>query len=87
MDDEFLDSIDNYHDLIADNSNKMHEDELICECFCVSLKDIKTCLDQHGQFSLELLTEELNMGKSCGSCLRSATSWKKHLKNITNKNL
>lgn len=79
MDDDFLDSIDNYYDLIADSDAIMQDDELICECFCVSLKDIKTCLNQYGHFNLEVLSKELQMGKSCGSCIKSADSWKKYL--------
>lgn len=79
MDEDFLNTIDNYYDLIADNSNKMHDDELICECFCVSLKDIKAHMKHNGEICLEALKDELNMGKSCANCIKNASSWMKNL--------
>lgn len=79
MDDEFLSSIDNLYGLIAEDLPLLHDDELICECFCVSVKDIKDCLNDINYVDLNLLTNKLGMGKSCASCLKNAADWKERL--------
>ena len=50
-------------------------DSLICECECVSLKDIRDFASQ-GSYDLDTLKRELNLGAGCASCVRSYETWK-----------
>lgn len=71
MDREFLRQIDSLDDLLADE--KLEDEVLICECFCVSVKDIReTCA---GKVDLELLQDQFSMGLGCQSCLKRKDSW------------
>jgi NAD(P)H-nitrite reductase large subunit len=71
MDKEFLRQIDSVHELVP--SEKLEDETLICECFCVSAGDIrKTCLNE---VDLELLQNRFNLGHGCQGCLKSIDSW------------
>ncbi len=49
-------------------------DELICECMCVSLQDIREHL-QGKEATIEKV-KELKLGGGCSSCLKNFKQWK-----------
>ncbi len=49
----------------------MDENEMICDCFGVTLKDIKEAID-NGAKTLEEVQEVTNLGNACGSCIENA---------------
>lgn len=71
MDREFLRQIDSIEELLT--VEKLEDDVLICECFCVSVKDIReTCAEQ---VDLPLLQDQFSLGLGCQSCLKNKDSW------------
>lgn len=50
------------------------EDELICECMCISLQQIREHL-RGSEPSLDKL-KELKLGGGCSSCLNNFKHWK-----------
>ncbi len=50
------------------------EDVLICECYCVSVSDIKRVCPE-GSLDLEKVQLELNLGLGCQSCLNNRAQW------------
>lgn len=74
MDKEFLRLIDNVDELLPAPTEKLEDDCLICECFCVSAKDIRDLCQN--EIDLDLLRDHFNMGQGCQSCIRSIDSWK-----------
>jgi bacterioferritin-associated ferredoxin len=73
MEKTFYHLMDNLEDLVPEGSVKLDDDCLICECFCVSAKDIRDL----GLKSLELdiLQQKLGLGNGCQSCLKSKDDW------------
>lgn len=57
---------------------KLSDDQLICECNCVSVADIREALTTGNIETTELnfLREQLGLGSGCSSCLKSFSSWK-----------
>lgn len=73
MDKEFLRLIDTVDELIPRPIEKLDDDVLICECFCVSVADIKeVCGDR---MDLDLVMDRLNLGSGCQSCLKRKDDW------------
>jgi bacterioferritin-associated ferredoxin len=72
MDKDFLHQIETVNDLIHE-AQKLDEETLICECFCVSVKDIRELCS--GEVDLPLLQKELSLGQGCQSCLKRADDW------------
>jgi hypothetical protein len=73
MDKEFLRLIETVDELLPEDSEKLDEETLICECFCVNVKDIRELCS--GKVDLELLQTHLNLGRGCQSCLKRKDSW------------
>lgn len=73
MDEEILRLIETVDELLPDPTEKLEDDCLICECFCVSARDIRNLCQ--GQVNLELLEEHYHLGQGCGSCKKNLTSW------------
>jgi NAD(P)H-nitrite reductase large subunit len=72
MDKEFLDLIDSVEELIP-HDEKLDDDVLICECFCVNVGDIReTGLTK---IDLAFLNEKFHMGQGCQSCIKNKDSW------------
>ena len=46
---------------------------LICECFCVSVNDIRNACPKG--LDLELLSERFGLGTGCKTCLRDLPNW------------
>lgn len=73
MDKEFLRLIDTVDELLPRPIEKLDDDVLICECFCVSVADIKElCGDR---MDLDLVKDRLNLGSGCQSCLKRKDDW------------
>lgn len=73
MDKEFLRLMENLDELIEHQDEKLEDDHLICECFCVSAGDIRQlCVDK---VDLDLIQSEFGLGQSCGNCLKNKDSW------------
>ena len=60
---------------LTKDQNLDGEDELICECECVSLKDIRG-FSRGKSISLQELRDHFNLGAGCSSCLKSYSTWK-----------
>lgn len=52
------------------------EETLICECYCVSVLDIKQTCSETRSVDVELLRQTFGMGTGCGQCLRDIADWK-----------
>lgn len=79
MDKEFLSQIDRVEELLSPALEKLEDEALICECFCVSAGDIREVCASIGRFDLELVQNNLKLGHGCQSCLRSIESWQSRL--------
>jgi NAD(P)H-nitrite reductase large subunit len=73
MDKEFLRLIETVDELIPRPSEKLDDEVLICECFCVNVGDIRSLCST--EVDLDLLKDRLNLGGGCGSCLKNRDSW------------
>lgn len=76
MDKDFLRQIDDVEALLPDaEAEKLSDDVLICECFCVSVGDIRMACAEAGTVDVDLLQQRFDLGKSCQSCLKRLDSW------------
>lgn len=67
---EFYQLIENYHELLVENQKQENHDELFCECFCVSYKDILELCPTAESFDDVVIQQKLNVGQGCGQCLK-----------------
>jgi NAD(P)H-nitrite reductase large subunit len=73
MDKEFLRQMENVDELIPHLPQKLDDETLICECFCVNVADIRQlCVSK---VDLDLVESRLSLGQGCKSCLKSKDSW------------
>lgn len=77
MDKEFLRLMESVDELLPQAGEKLEDECLICECFCVSVKDIRELC--HNEVDLDLLKSHFNMGQGCQSCIKSFDSWSKKI--------
>lgn len=76
MDKEFLRQIDQASELLTQNGpEKLMDDVLICECFCVSVGDIREACGETARVDLELLKQRFSMGEGCKGCMKAAPDW------------
>ena len=75
MDKEFLKQIDHMGDLIPEVEEKLDNEVLICECFCVSARDIREAFADTQIVDLQLLQDTLNLGHGCQSCMKNKDTW------------
>jgi NAD(P)H-nitrite reductase large subunit len=77
MNKEFFQQIDQVNELISDHlySEKLDDETLICECFCINVADIRRACAGQQAVNLELLSTDFNLGKSCRSCLDKKSYW------------
>lgn len=76
MDKEFLRQIDQASELLTQvASEKLTDDVLICECFCVNVRDIREACSGTGEVNLEVLREGFSLGEGCKSCVKAAPDW------------
>ena len=57
------------------NDKKCHDDELICECLCISVGMIREII-KGKEVELDVLKRKLMLGSGCGSCAKTFESWK-----------
>ncbi len=74
FDSEFLTQIDQVDELIS-STDKLDDETLICECFCVNVADIRQACDEHKKLDLEKVQSEFNLGHGCQGCLKRIDSW------------
>ena len=73
MDKEFLRMMETVDELLPRPADKLDDETLICECFCVSAGDIRELCS--GEVDLDLLKTRLNLGGGCQTCLKNKDSW------------
>ena len=62
------------------SQEKLADDELICECMCVSAGDIRNFTrEKKENLSLEKLKSELKLGSGCSSCTKTYYEWREKL--------
>ena len=74
MDKEFLSQIDRVDELIS-STEKLDDEILICECFCVNVADIREACQDLATVDVELLQKKFSLGQGCTSCLKNIDSW------------
>ena len=74
MDKDFLSQIDRVDELIS-STEKLDNEILICECFCVNVADIREACRENGAFDLETMQRDFSMGLGCTSCMKHIDSW------------
>jgi len=76
MDKEFLRQVDQADEFLTQNlPEKLTDDVLICECFCVNVRDIREACAELGEVNLDLLRTRFSMGEGCQGCMKSASEW------------
>jgi NAD(P)H-nitrite reductase large subunit len=73
MDKEFLRLIESVDELIPQARERLDDDVLICECFCVNVGDIRSLCEN--KVDVDLLKDQLNLGGGCQGCLKRIDSW------------
>jgi len=71
MEREILKLMDSVEDLVPVTVAKLDDDFLVCECFCVSVSDIK----EADSLDLDLLQKELGLGNGCQGCIKRKEDW------------
>lgn len=74
MDKEFLKQIDQVDELL-EPLEKLDDEILICECFCVSVADIRRFCADTQKVDLLALQSALGLGTGCQSCLKRSDYW------------
>lgn len=74
MDKELLAEIDQLNDLLP-NKELLEDELLICECFCVSVADIRALCQEDMKVDLDLLNKTYGMGDGCKSCVGKVNTW------------
>jgi len=68
-----IDELEELLSLSRQQEEKLSDDVLICECFCVNVADIReTCPNG---VDLDVLAEKYGLGSGCRSCLMDKDSW------------
>lgn len=60
---------------LSAKDSKYQDEELICECLCISVGTIREII-KGKEVELDTLKRELMLGSGCGSCAKSFESWK-----------
>lgn len=73
MDKEIFRLIDSVDELIPQSDTTLDDHFLVCECFCVSVADIRELCET--SVDLDLLRDRLHLGEGCQSCLKRRDDW------------
>ena len=73
MDKEFLRLMGNVDELISRPTDKLEDETLICECFCVNAGDIRNVCTS--SVNLDQLSDRFNLGQGCQSCIKNKENW------------
>jgi bacterioferritin-associated ferredoxin len=57
----------------------INDEVLVCECMCISAKDIRNLFSDTQIVDLEVLKKELSLGSGCSSCIKSFSEWKDNI--------
>ncbi len=79
IDKEFLSQIDQVDELLLSVPEKLADEILICECFCVSVGDIREACKAQGLVDLDALQARFSLGQGCQSCVKEFHSWSKQI--------
>lgn len=71
---EIIHLMENLESLIPETIEKLSDEFLICECFCVSAGDIRGLYTQ-GKPSVEQLIQVFGLGTGCQGCLNRKDDW------------
>jgi len=74
MDKEILSQINTVDELIS-SIEKLDDEVLICECFCVNVGDIREICHSLRVFDLKKVQDEFNLGNGCQNCLKQIDTW------------
>lgn len=74
MDKEFLNQIDRVAELFS-TTEKLEDETLICECFCVNAGDIREACFSHKKFDLKTVQDNFHLGLGCQGCLKRIDTW------------
>ncbi len=76
MDKDFLNQIDRVAELLDDGPKALlNDDVLICECFCVSVSDIREVCGETKLVDIEKLQQRFQFSQGCGTCVRRKNEW------------
>lgn len=75
MDKEFLSQIDRVEELLSSPTEKLIDEALICECFCVNAGDIRQSCGKIQKVDLLTLRTNYNLGTGCQGCLKRIDDW------------
>ena len=74
MDKDILSQIDRVDELIS-SIEKLDDEVLICECFCVNVGDIREVCHSLQAFDLKTVQDSFSLGQGCQGCLKRIDSW------------
>jgi NAD(P)H-nitrite reductase large subunit len=74
MNKDILSQIDQINELLPE-SEKLDDEILICECFCVEVRDIRETCAPDQNVSIEMLQKKFNLGGGCQDCLKKMNTW------------
>jgi NAD(P)H-nitrite reductase large subunit len=74
MDKEFLSQIDQVDKLLL-STEKLDDEVLICECFCVNVGDIREVCHSLQAFDLKTVQDNFSLGFGCQGCLKQIDTW------------
>ena len=75
MDKDFLNQIDRVGEWLDTAPTKLDDEVLICECFCVSVQDIRQACSSQNKVDLDVLSKNFSLGLGCQSCLKRSEDW------------
>jgi hypothetical protein len=56
-------------------SEKLDDEVIVCECFCVNALDIRNTCSDSGVVDLVLLKSTFGLGDGCKTCLKHQEYW------------
>jgi len=59
----------------ATTCEKLGDEVIVCECFCVNVLDIRNTCSHLGVADLELLKSTFGLGDGCRTCLQHQDYW------------
>ncbi len=66
-------------DLSQINDCGLHDDVIICECFCVNAGDIRKMFEAEKEVDFDKLRSVFGFGEGCKSCLKNQDYWKNNI--------
>jgi NAD(P)H-nitrite reductase large subunit len=75
-DKDFLSQIDRVDELLGEMPKALLDDDvLICECFCVSVGDIREVCGETKLVDIEKLQQQFHFSQGCGTCIQRKNEW------------